>query len=417
MKALAARRHGVMLHAPGSEPGQSGGLGYVLTTMSSSPQPTDNSSFSNLLAGTDRPAADFAPATGSRYVVGIIGTGFNAREHAHRLSQLRDVTLNRVYDIDPDKAGRFAQDFGTDVAASIDEVVAECSAVFICTWTSEHVSVIETVVRAGLPVFCEKPLGRNFDEARRATELVQGRAVTNQVGLVLRYSPAFFWLEHLIADPRSGRLLALSWRSDQCLPANNHYGSTWRMDRERAGAGVLLEHSIHDIDMIEQLVGRLDALTCLSRQIHGLDGIDDVDVLGFRTTGGVIGSLTTVWHDIRERLERRRVEVFCERMWCALDSHYHLGPVTWQFDGEDPRTLGGDELVEAARSQGLLTDNEDAAFIAAARDNKRAEPSFVDALRAHEVVEVAFRSARRGGVWLPATLGPSPAELDRRAVE
>jgi predicted dehydrogenase len=378
--------------------------------MSPSPAATVNSPSSNVPAQTDRTQVDPGAVGASRYVVGIIGTGFNAREHAHRLGQLPHVALTSVYDVDSGKAARFAQDFGADVAASIDDVVAECSAIFICTWTSEHVGVIETVVRAGRPVFCEKPLGRNFDEARRATELVDGRAVTNQVGLVLRYSPAFFWLKYLISHPRSGRLLSLSWRSDQCLPANDHYGSTWRTDRERAGAGVLLEHSIHDIDMIEQLVGRLDELTCLSRQVHGLEGIDDVDVLGFRTVGGVIGSLTTVWHDIRERLERRRVEVICERMWCALDSHYHLGPVTWQFDGEQPRSLGGEELSDAARSQGLLTDNEDAAFIAAARDNKRAEPSFVDALRAHEVVEVAYRSARTGGGWLPATLGASRTE-------
>ena len=79
----------------------------------------------------------------------------------------------------------------------------------------------------------------------------------------------------------------------------------------------------------------------------------------------VIGSLTTVWHDIGERLERRRVEVFCERMWCAVDGHYHLGPVTWQWDGEQPASLDGDELSDAARSQGLVTDNEDAAFVAA----------------------------------------------------
>ncbi|HXW81652.1 MAG TPA: hypothetical protein VEJ84_19260, partial [Acidimicrobiales bacterium] len=59
------------------------------------------------------------------------------------------------------------------------------------------------------------------------------------------------------------------------------------------------------------------------------------------------------------------------------------------------------------------TDNEDAAFIAAARGNKRSEPSFLDALRAHEVVEVAYHSARTGGRWLPATLGPSPAEAER----
>ncbi|HXW80249.1 MAG TPA: Gfo/Idh/MocA family oxidoreductase, partial [Acidimicrobiales bacterium] len=99
------------------------------------------------MSWSPKPNPGPSPASASPYAVGIIGTGFNAHEHAHRLSQLPDVALGPVYDIDSDKAARFAQEFGGHVAGSIDELVAESSAVFICTWTSEHVAVIETVMR------------------------------------------------------------------------------------------------------------------------------------------------------------------------------------------------------------------------------------------------------------------------------
>ncbi len=62
----------------------------------------------NVVTGPDRPGADVAGATGAGYAVGIIGTGFNAREHARRLSQLPDAVLRCVYDIEGGKAARFA---------------------------------------------------------------------------------------------------------------------------------------------------------------------------------------------------------------------------------------------------------------------------------------------------------------------
>ena len=44
-------------------------------------------------------------------------------------------------------------------------------------------------------MFCEKPLATNLDDARRMIDAVQASGVVNQVGLVLRDSPAFLFLK------------------------------------------------------------------------------------------------------------------------------------------------------------------------------------------------------------------------------
>jgi 4-hydroxybenzoate polyprenyltransferase len=50
-------------------------------------------------------------------------------------------------------------------------------------------------------------------------------------------------------------VLTVVFRDDQYLPVRGVYKSSWRGDVARAGAGTLLEHSIHDLDLLEWLLG------------------------------------------------------------------------------------------------------------------------------------------------------------------
>lgn len=65
------------------------------------------------------------------------------------------------------------------------------------------------------------------------------------------------------------------FRDDQFLPNQGMYGSSWRTDRARACSGVLLEHSIHDLDLIEWLFGPVRSVSALDTHIAGVDGIED----------------------------------------------------------------------------------------------------------------------------------------------
>jgi predicted dehydrogenase len=166
---------------------------------------------------------------------------------------------------------------------------------------------------------------------------------------------------------------------------------------QKAGSGVLLEHSIHDLDMIEQLVGPVRSLVANTREVHRFTGIEDVALVSFESESGATGSLVSVWHDMSERRENRRVEIICERLWCALDGHYHSGPVYWQWTGEKPASVAGSALRHAALSTGLQTDDEDAAFASAVMNSRDATPTVLDALRAHRLVDAAYRSAEQDG--------------------
>ena len=148
-----------------------------------------------------------------------------------------DAEIALVHDPDPAKAESFAAASGAAVAASEDELLSSVDAVYVCTWTAEHPRLVAEVAARGLPVFCEKPLAVGLEPALAMVEAVRAAGVTNQVGLVLRDSPAFGYLRHLIDQPESGRVMSVVFRDDQYIPIQGQYGSTWRADPDQGRLG------------------------------------------------------------------------------------------------------------------------------------------------------------------------------------
>jgi predicted dehydrogenase len=253
-------------------------------------------------------------------------------------------------------------------------------------------------------VFCEKPLAVDLASARSMAATVAGAAVVNQVGLVLRHSPAFGVLKSLAADAANGRPMSIVFRDDQYIPIQGGYRSTWRGDVTKAGAGTLLEHSIHDLDLFEHVLGPVVSVAAATGDFHGITGIEDVASVVLRFASGATGTLSSVWHDVLERPSLRRVELFCERAYAVLEGDW-FGPVEWQATGSAPVRLDGAALEAEARRRGCALGNPDALFIDAVVRGEPAWPSFADALRAHTLADAVYRSAASGGV--PVEVAPT----------
>jgi predicted dehydrogenase len=92
---------------------------------------------------------------------GFIGAGFSARLHAEAYHQVRgvNVALTRVAAARPERAARFAEEFGIGTA-SAEEVLAaaDVDVVDLCVPTSLHAPLAIAAARAGKHVIVEKPL-------------------------------------------------------------------------------------------------------------------------------------------------------------------------------------------------------------------------------------------------------------------
>lgn len=328
--------------------------------------------------------------------IGFYGTGFIARMHTFSLASCRvEHRIVAVHDPDDERAHAFAAPFGAAVTDE-DGLLDRVDAVYVTTWTAEHERLVAKAAARGKAVFCEKPLAFDATTAARMVACVEGAGVVNQVGLVLRFLAPFRFVKHLLADPRAGRPMSVVFRDDQYLPTQGVYASDWRGDPARAGRGALLEHSIHDLDVLHWWLGPVDAVSASTREVHAIRGIEDVAAAQLRFRSGVLASLVSVWHDVLERPSNRLIEIFCERLHVAVEGDL-VGPVRFRFTGEPEQRLEGDALRAALQTKGDDVANPAESFLAAVEGGGRAAPDFAEALPAHRLADACYASAAAGG--------------------
>ena len=339
--------------------------------------------------------------------VGLIGCGFQAAVHARSMAALAraglvDAAVVATHDPDRSRAEALAGLSGAEVVDGPEAVVAGADAVFVCTPTGTHRALVEVVAAGRTALFCEKPLATSLPDAEAMEAAVAG--IPSQVGLVLRFAPAYAALAGLVAAGSLGRPLAAILRDDQYWPIQGQYGSTWRGDAAMAGGGTLLEHSIHDLDVLAWLLGPAERVSGRTVELGAHPGVEDVAVATLAFASGAVATLTSVWHQVLSRPSNRWLEVLCEHGVVNV-VHEWAGPLT-------VTTSGGAETVACpppAWVAELRVEDpwwgavaayapQALAFLTALAAGDPPAPGFGVAVAAHRLADALYRSAAAGGV-------------------
>jgi myo-inositol 2-dehydrogenase/D-chiro-inositol 1-dehydrogenase len=342
--------------------------------------------------------------------IGMVGCGHIGAAHAYALRQLADAglvdaRLTATYDQEPERAAKMAKYHGGEPVATLDALLDAVDAVWVCTWTAGHLAPVEGASERGLAIFCEKPLAPDLATAARVTAALE--RVPHQVGLVLRSAPVFAAAAARIQSGEFGRVLATVMRDDQYFPIQGFYHSTWRKDVAQAGGGTLIEHSIHDVDVLRWLLGDPVAVSAHIAHRFGYEGIEDTAAVRFTYDDGSVAHLMSVWHQVLSRESSRRLEVFCEKALLWTDDDY-LGPLHVQTDdgtsaveGEMPEWISQltvpYELVRPVAPYAAASK----AFLDALESGSTGPPGASEALAAHRLVDAAYSSAAASGAPVP----------------
>jgi predicted dehydrogenase len=345
--------------------------------------------------------------------IGIVGCGHIGTVHAYALKQLADAGLidaqiAAAYDHDEDRAARLTKNLGGTMCTSLDSLLDGVDVVWICTWTAGHLEPVQAAAQRGLPIFCEKPLAPNLAACESVSAALE--QVPHQVGLVLRYAPVFAKAAELVGSGRYGKHLTTILRDDQYFPIQGMYGSTWRKDVEAAGGGTLIEHSIHDVDVLRWILGDPVDVSATTASAFGYEGIEDLASVTLRYAGGSTAQLVSVWHQVMSRGSSRRLEIFCEDAYLWTDDDY-LGPLhvetssgaelleaplpEWASSLDVPEVFEKDVALYASQAKHFVD------ALASARSQAGGSaalgfPRAAEALAAHRIVDAAYRSAATG---------------------
>ncbi|MEW2297835.1 Gfo/Idh/MocA family oxidoreductase [Streptomyces sp. NPDC006743] len=171
--------------------------------------------------------------------VGVVGAGNIASiAQLPTLVQRDDVELRALVSRreDPSQLQRrwgFAHVYRT-VDAMLD--AEELDAVFVLTPRSEHVAAVEMALRAGIDVFCEKPLATSTSDSVRLAELADEHGRILMVGLNRRFAPVY------VAAREAFGAAGASF----CVAQKNRAGSEYR---------ATFENAIHMVDLLRWFCG------------------------------------------------------------------------------------------------------------------------------------------------------------------
>jgi predicted dehydrogenase len=120
---------------------------------------------------------------------------------------------------------------------------------------------------------------------------------------------------------------------------------------------------------------------------------------------GAQTTLSSIWHAVDGRPSTRQLEVFFEGGYFATESDF-IGPIRYQLRTGPEVELSAEDVLERYRTIAGLSDGEfelarrgmleDYQFLRSVADGRPAFPDFRTALRAHEIVDACYRSARNG---------------------
>lgn len=346
--------------------------------------------------------------------IGLIGCGLRGGFHSRAIRaivrrELLDIEYAAVCDVDEARARSFAEAAGvgratTDPADILDD--PGLNVVYITVPTAGHRDLVLRAIAKGKHVFCEKPLATSLPIVEEMVAAADTAGVKTGVGLVLRHSPVLTVMKSFTEDGSLGSLMAVVFRDDQFFPVQGHYNSNWRSDPEIAGSGTLLEHSIHDIDVLRWLGGEIARVRGVTRNFAGHDGIEDLASASIEFESGALAELTSIWHSVLGRPSTRRVELFFEKGVVFTD-HDYLGPIFTQTHALNAEIIPEDEVkrrylaitgLGGTDEEWLLKYTfEDYLFLKSVLEGADPFPDFHVALEAHRVVDAIYRSADQAG--------------------
>jgi predicted dehydrogenase len=327
--------------------------------------------------------------------VGIVGCGAIAQlVHLPNLSELDDVTVAAVCDLNPAKARLVAERFGVEtVYSGIDELVSHpgLQAVLVCTPNHLHAEHSEIAMRAGLDVLCERPLGTSKEEVAGTLRVARETGRNLMVANNHRYRPDAWALRRFIDAGELGEIFHV-YSAWQRRRSRRPRVSEWRL-RQGPGGGVLMDLGVTNLDACLWLLGYPvpERLTAYLLDRDG-DGVDDSAVVLLRLEGDVTCSIEVSW-------DLAAIEDRVTLVALGSEGFGSLSPFVVQ------KETAGSKIVDVTPRLGPQETAENVYTASYKRElmyfldvvrGEREEPLPAEQERLMEIVDACYRSAREG---------------------
>jgi len=305
--------------------------------------------------------------------VAVIGVGALGKHHARILSELPDVELAGIVDIDEPRAREIAGMVNAPVTSAA-EMLGRVDAVTVAVPSESHLAVALPFLHRGTAVLVEKPLARDLREAQQMVEAAAASGAVFGVGHTERFNPAVAAVRPLLDHPRFIEVHRLGTFPDRSLDID-----------------VVFDLMIHDLDVVLSIVAS-EVAAVEAVGVAVLTPRPDIANARLKFASGCIANITAS-RISKERV--RKIRIFQRDAYLSVD--YASQEVErWRLvkgNGVMPSIDGG--KLDVAREEPLKRELAD--FVAAVREKRTPGVSGADGMRALELAQRITDEMKRQG--------------------
>jgi predicted dehydrogenase len=293
----------------------------------------------------------------------VIGVGYLGRFHAQKYAQIPGSKLVGVVDANAEACAKVAAELGTRAVSDYRELFGAVDAVSLAVPTPLHHAIGCELLKNGIDVLIEKPIATTVAEARELVDLARTHQRILQVGHLERFNPAVLAAAERLQTPRfveSHRLAPFKQRGTD--------------------VSVVLDLMIHDIDLIQELVGtpieHIDAVgaTVFSGEI-------DIVNARLRFQGGCVVNTTASRISLKQE---RKIRIFQDDAYLSVDMQQKILTVIRKKDAAPVESPAQVSIEEQNFDQGDALLAEIEAFLKSVRERSKPVVTGEDGLRALE---------------------------------
>ena len=228
----------------------------------------------------------------------MVGAGYLGRFHAQKYASEAGCRLVAVADPRPEAREALALELGTTAVADHRELLGKVDAVSVVTTTPAHFAIARDFLEAGAHVLVEKPITETVAQARELITIAAHCGWILHVGHLERFNPAIVAAEPELAGARFIECQRLAPFKERGTDVN-----------------VVLDLMIHDIDIVQSIVGRpIESIDAVGT--HVFSGAVDIANARLRFEGGCVANVTA--SRVSLKMERK-LRVFRDDAYLSID--------------------------------------------------------------------------------------------------
>jgi predicted dehydrogenase len=169
----------------------------------------------------------------------------------------------------------------------------DINAIYVATPPGSHAEYAIASIKAGKPVYIEKPMAVNYTECQKINKAAEKYEVPVFVAYYRRALPGFLKVKDLIEDDSIGKVLFVQIQLFKSPSEDEKTGKTsWRVDPDVAGGGHFFDLASHQLDYLDFLFGPIENVKSITLNQAGLYKAEDFVTSEFTFRNNIAGTGT-----------------------------------------------------------------------------------------------------------------------------